>query len=150
MTLKLRVKSLFPALVQVLSPLMLVKAGSIYTFGLDINALQASFASIFAPATILNSVTVTAAGTYSVQTTDSVVLINKTVAAANSVQLPAANARGGLPVTVKDLKGDGATNNITVLPAGAETIDGLANVPINANYGAYKFWPVTGGWVILP
>lgn len=150
MTLKLRKRSLFPAVVSVLSPLTLVKAGVSYIFGLDITALRLSLDGIYAPVSLLNAVTVTAAGTYSVQPTDSVVLINKSVAAANSVQLPVAASRSGLPVTVKDLKGDAATNVITVLPAGSETIDGLASVPINSNYGAYKFWPVAGGWVILP
>jgi hypothetical protein len=151
MGLKLKIRTMFPALVTAASPLTLVKTGLAYAFSLNVTALRASLDVLYAPASIMNYVIVTAAGTYAVQAADNIILINKTVAAANSVQLPLAAARNGLPVTVKDLKGDAATNNITVLPAGAETIDGLASVPINANYGGYKFWPLsTGGWLILP
>jgi hypothetical protein len=38
MTLKARIKSMFPALVQVSSPLTLVKDGLEYTFGFDASA----------------------------------------------------------------------------------------------------------------
>lgn len=155
MSLKLKFRTQFPASVSATSPLTLVKTGLAYVFGLDVNALRAVFDLIYAPNSILNYIIVTAAGTYNVQVADNIILINKTVAAANSVQLPLALARKGLPITVKDLKGDAATNQITVLPSGSETIDGLASVPINANYGGFKFWPVqtgssTYGWIILP
>jgi hypothetical protein len=148
MALKLKFRTAFPALVSVISPLTLVKAGLAYTFGFDINALRTSLDAIYAPLTT-NYTTVTGTGTYPVAVTDNIILINKTVPAANSVQLPAASSRGGFPITIKDLKGDAATNNITVLPNGAETIDGLLSVVINSNYGSYKFYPAQNGWFIL-
>jgi hypothetical protein len=129
--------------------------GGVFTFSMDINALVETLNQFFDQTLIFFTKTVTAAGTYNVVASDNVVLINKTVPAANSVQLPNAVSRSGLPVTVKDLKGDAATNNITVLPSGSETIDGLASLRINSNYGGYQLLPVqkgptTYGWTILP
>jgi hypothetical protein len=92
----------------------------------------------------------TAAGTYNV-TTEQVLLVNKTVPAANNVQLPAASGRGGVAIVVKDYAGNAATFAISILPNGAERIDGLATLPINSNYGGFKLVPIsTGGWYISP
>lgn len=149
--IKLKVLPRFPANVTASSPILLDRTGGNYAFSLDVNALRASLDPLYAPSSILSVTIVTAAGTYNVGATDSIILINKTIAAANNVQLPSSLSHNGLPLTVKDLKGDAATNNIMVLPSGAETIDGLTSVPINANYGGFKFWPlITGGWLILP
>jgi hypothetical protein len=148
MALKAKFRTMFPALVSVTSPLTLVKAGLAYTFGLDVAALRTSLDPYYAPLQT-NYTTITGSGTYPVAGSDNIILINKTVAAASSVQLPAAAIRGGFPVTIKDLKGDAATNNITILPDGSETIDGLSSVVINSNYGSFVFWPVTNGWIIL-
>lgn len=87
---------------------------------------------------------VTAAGTVTVSNTEGGVAINKTVGAATTVQLPAAGLRNGLPVVVVDMKGDALTNNITVLPAGAETINGNANAVLNSNKQAAAFRPIPG------
>ena len=75
---------------------------------------------------------VTAAGTVTVANTDYIVIVNKTVGAATTVDLPT-----GITNTVfeiKDGKGDANTNNITVTPA-AGNIDGSATYVISTAYG---------------
>lgn len=95
---------------------------------------------------------VTAAGTYTVDAdNDDIIEINKTVAAANTVQLPLAAARtSGRAITVVDGKLDAATNNITLSPAGADTIVGLSGWTINFNGGAVSLLPRfdEDGWLI--
>lgn len=90
---------------------------------------------------------VTDAGTVTVSSTEGGVAVNKTVGAATTVQLPTATSRNGIPVIVKDMKKDANTNNITVLPAGAETIDGNAQDIININAGSRGYRPISGGWL---
>jgi hypothetical protein len=110
-----------------------------------------SLTNFIAQAAAIAYTVVTAAGTYNVLTADVILLINKTVPAANTVQLPFSVTRNGAPIVIKDGKGDGATNLITILPAGAELIDGLASVQINSNYGGFRLWPLTtGGWFLSP
>ncbi len=53
-------------------------------------------------------------------------------AAARSLTLPAPAA--ALFLVVKDVTGSGQTNNITINPAGAQTIDGSATLVIDDNY----------------
>lgn len=175
--LRVNVTVPFPALVAGAAGLKVLKTNGIWTIQPDFSTLTAqtpviaqypttfievwnsqtgiysvvSFSTLLSVAVAVAYTIVTAAGTYVVLSTDNLVLINKTVGAANNVQLPAAASRLGAPVVVKDIKGDAAANNITILPFGAELIDGLANVPINSNYGGYRLWPLlTGGWFIAP
>jgi len=77
---------------------------------------------------------VTAAGAVTGVVTDQTIVVNKTSGAATTVNLPASPSLG-LTMTIKDGKGDAATNNITITPA-AGTIDGAATNVINANYGS--------------
>jgi hypothetical protein len=65
-------------------------------------------------------------------TLDDVIVINKTVAGATAVTLPAGVA--GMQFTIKDGKGDASGNAITVSPT-AGTIDGAATNVISSNYG---------------
>lgn len=100
---------------------------------------------------------VTAAGTVTIATTDAIILLNKTVGEPTNIALPASSVRLGVPVTVKDLKGDANTNNITFVPAAGETIDGFSAAAaaangaalIDVNYGKKTLYPLTsGGWYI--
>jgi hypothetical protein len=79
---------------------------------------------------------VTAAGNFTMGS-EGTLVVNKGTGAATAVTL-AANPDRGAVVIVKDGKGDAATNNITVTPAGGKTIDGAANKVISANYGVLR------------
>lgn len=81
---------------------------------------------------------VTAAGDVTISaTTDSVVVINKTIGAATAVHLPPTPV-AGLSYTVKDGKGDANSNNITVTPASG-TVDGASSFIIDVNYQTATF-----------
>lgn len=84
---------------------------------------------------IMKAKVVASGATYSINaTTDQIVIINKTVGSGTALTLPASPV-AGMVYRIKDGKGDAATNNITITPA-AGTIDGGANLIINANYCA--------------
>jgi hypothetical protein len=56
-----------------------------------------------------------------------------------------------IPLTVVDVGGFAIAHPITILPFGAETIDGLVSISISSNYGAYVLKPntTTGGWTLM-
>lgn len=64
-------------------------------------------------------------------TTDCVVAVNRSVAGATTVNLPAGT--DGRWFVICDQKADAATNNITVTPNGAETINGIASYVMSQN-----------------
>lgn len=90
---------------------------------------------------------VTAAGAVTVTTSDYTIVVNKTVGAATTVNLPASPLTGTV-FYVKDGKGDAATNNITLTPA-AGNIDGAGTLVINANYGGYQLVYNGTAWNIV-
>lgn len=100
---------------------------------------------------------VTAAGDVTILPSDAVILLDKAVGAATNIILPTSASRQGVPVTVKDLKGDANVNNITFVPNGSETIDGFNAAQSAANgvalidiaLGKKTLYPLTsGGWFI--
>lgn len=100
---------------------------------------------------------VTVAGDVTVLPTDTVILLNKTVGAATNILAPTASSRVGVPVRIKDYKRDAATNNITFVLNGSETLDGLNQATadmagltkINLDGGERTFYPLTaGGWYL--
>ena len=63
------------------------------------------------------------------------------IAAARVVTLPAANAvAAGQVFSVKDEAGAANAFNLTITPAGTDTIDGAASLVISANYGKATFY----------
>lgn len=91
---------------------------------------------------------VTTAGAITVSaTTDYVILVNKSVAAATTVNLPA--GQSGLTYVIKDKKGDANSNNITVVPNGSETINGGANYVMNVNNQAIWIIFNNGTWSLI-
>ena len=88
-------------------------------------------------------------GDYTV-TNEKILLINKTSATAHNINLPTSVNRNNIPIVIKDVAGNAATYIATIIPNGAETIDGLATLPIDSNYGGFKLTPITGGWYISP
>src|SRR4051812_27336791 len=77
--------------------------------------------------------TVVSASPFVPGVTDALLLVN--VAGVVAVNLPTAASRAGYPLIVKDASGLAHTNNITITPNGAETIEGLATLVISADFG---------------
>jgi hypothetical protein len=93
---------------------------------------------------------------YVPKVTDSIIYVD-TAGGAVEIDLAAANTRSGAPLTIKDLTGHAAANNITIKPNGLETVDGYTNgnpLKINANYGGFRLNPYTAvnpnAYVIAP
>jgi len=82
-----------------------------------------------------------ASGDVTITTADDVVIVNKTVAAASTVNLPGSPTAGDV-YCIKDGKGDGAANPLTITPA-AGTIDGAGSFATTANYEAV--WVIFNG-----
>ena len=106
-----------------------------------------------------NILPITAAGTTNVLLGATLVTLN--VAGLVTVQLFSAkgNHAGAQavpgsflyrPVTIVDIGGNCLTYPATILPYGAETIDGLPSIPISVNYGAFTLSPniPAGGWTL--
>ena len=167
----------FPALVKGSGPVTIAKALGIWTVGLSFAPLdtqiplQSSYATDYL--LVFDSVTGTflkislatliaaqstfpafdtVAGDYNV-TNETTLLINKAIPAAHNINLPASATRIGLPIVIKDYAGNAAANIATIVPTGGELIDGLATLPINANFGGFKLVPLSfplSGWYISP
>lgn len=149
-----------------LGPNYLMLAPSLTVKPTQVLALQDSLTGIFTQisaasmaASALSAYRVIATpGAQSVLSTDVVLLFQKTSSGASALTLPSSADRLGAPVLIKDLTGDANSNNITIVPASGETIDGfsasdaVANgvAVISTNYGAMQLYPLTsGGWYVL-
>jgi hypothetical protein len=77
--------------------------------------------------------TVTASGAVTVEHLDDIIIVNKTVGGATTVNLPANPLKGRI-YTIKDGRGDANSHNITITPASGN-IDGSATYVIGTNYG---------------
>jgi hypothetical protein len=86
---------------------------------------------------VYNSRVVTAAGAITAATTDNLIVVNKTVGAATTVNM-FATPPAGTEIEIKDGKGDAAANPITFTPA-VGTVDGAATFVIARNYGSATF-----------
>jgi hypothetical protein len=94
---------------------------------------------------------VTAAGTVTVSADDvDIIIIQKTVGAATTVNLPSAADRTRA-VEIVDGKGDAATNNITIVPQSGETIFATVDYHaiIDANGASLRLRPRSDdtGWI---
>jgi hypothetical protein len=86
---------------------------------------------------------VTAAGDVTVQPNDGLIILNKTVGAATNVNLPAAALKVG-DVKIVDWKNDSDVNNITLVPNGAEKINGLTGWKLAGQGASIILKPVSG------
>ena len=86
---------------------------------------------------------------YAVLATDTVLLVD-TSGGAVTINMMASGARGGVELTIKDDTGNAVANPISVVPSGAETVDGLAPYLIDGPFAAVKFIPQAGGYAVAP
>lgn len=95
---------------------------------------------------------VTAAGAQTISATEAGLVINKAVASATAVALPAVATRAGKPVRFVDWRQNvDAANPVVVTPNGVEKIMNQANWSFEAiGYGGVILFPHTGlgGWTI--
>lgn len=80
--------------------------------------------------------------------TDTLLLVNSSSTV--SINLLAASADAGYSLTVKDISGAAHLHNITIIPHAGDTIEGAASLVITTDYGWYRLFPVTGGWILIP
>lgn len=74
-------------------------------------------------------------------------VVNKTSGSPTAVTLPAAPVPFAQEYTVKDGKGDAATNNITITPSSG-LIDNAASFVMNVNFALFSFFfDGTNWWV---
>lgn len=80
--------------------------------------------------------------------TDCAIIVRLTVPGPSTVQLPA--GVNGQFFNISDGRGDAGTNNITVLPFGTDTINGVASFVINSNNDAISliYNTSSGNWKI--
>lgn len=88
-------------------------------------------------------------GVIAALTSDGDILVNQGASTAVSVTLVAAST-ATRPVTVKDYTGNAsAAYPISIVPNGAEKIDGLSSVSISTAYGSVTLYPLAaGGWYV--
>ncbi len=96
----------------------------------NFTTLTASGLTTLSGGQIVKTRVVTASGAITVAATDSVIIVNKTVGAATTVNLPAGVT--GTKYIIKDGKFDAITNNITITPASGN-IDNAATYVMNSN-----------------
>jgi phage tail protein X len=170
-SLKLRVATRIPAQLVAENFLTITKANGVYTFDVDYELLDT--AAFSDPTTtyvaVLDTVSdsykittlsaliagttgieqhITAAGPVAINANTGIARVDQTVGAAITLTLPAAVSKT-CPVLIADWKGDAGTNNITITPAGAETIQGLSSWTIGGDGGSIFLRPISGvGYVI--
>lgn len=93
------------------------------------------------PATFADPTVQTGAGPFNI-TTEGLLVLNKATASATTVQLPDTTVRHSVPLRIIDWKGN--AGDITILPTGTDTIEGLASWTLGSG-GA----PGTGGSITL-
>jgi len=146
--IKVKVLPRFPASVTAISPVVLNRTGGNYVFSLDITALSAFVLTLFN----LTQRVVTAAGAVTIVSADSdIIIVNKTVGAPTTANLPTAASRlalapsGRTAIRVVDGKYDAATNNITIVPSGSEKIMGGSSYIIDSNGASIALTPLSDG-----
>jgi hypothetical protein len=90
-----------------------------------------------------------AASPYTVLASDTVLYVDSSAGPVN-ILLQASADRLGVPLVVKDVGGAANTNNITLTPNGAETLDSLAALVINSDYGGFRLNPRTASYTVAP
>lgn len=87
---------------------------------------------------------ITVAGDVTVANTDSLIVLNKTVAADTIFNLPADLSKIG-PVKIVDWKGIGGSQVLNIVPNGTEKINGQSSWRLLGNFGSVVLTPVGTG-----
>lgn len=66
-----------------------------------------------------------------------------------TANLPSAALLGGRIYIIMDESGNAATNNITIVPIGGQTINGAASYVINTNYGQAILQSNGSDWFVI-
>ena len=94
--------------------------------------------------------TESAAGDHTITTADYIIGKSGITGGGDSIFLPlASNTPSGRVIIVKDESGGAAANNITIVPSGADTIDGAASYPITTNYGSATLYTDSVAWFVI-
>jgi len=115
--------------------------------GNNYQVTTATLAAFFAAFPFLDTTLVTAGSTYNMLTTDTLILVDKTIGSPTSIVAPLAGSMAyPFPVIIKDGKGDAFTNNITITFTGGQLCDSLSSLQIINDYGWVTIspFPVTG------
>lgn len=166
----------FPVLVKGSGPVIISKQNGIWTVGFTVANLaamppgtdpttvevflyntvtktfqQTTIASLLTSLAIAPTSIGIAQSPYAVQLSDSILYVDSSGGPV-VIDLSTAAARIGRPLVVKDVTGNAATagHNISIIPSGVETIEGLNPLVINANYGGFRLYPATAKYVIAP
>lgn len=84
----------------------------------------------------------------SIVMTTNILVVDKATGSATAVTLPASPEAFTLTYTVKDGKGDAATNNITITPSSG-SIDNISSAVINVGFAALSFvFDGTNFWTV--
>jgi hypothetical protein len=103
-------------------------------------------AAFFAAFPALNTEIVTAGSTYNVLTTDTRILVDKTLGSPTSIVFPLSGSMlYQQPVLIKDIKGDVFTNNITITFSGGQKCDNQPSIVLSNNYDWVTINPIPGG-----
>lgn len=86
-------------------------------------------------------------GVYNVMKQDGTVFCDSSLGAV-TVNLPSAVGLGGRMYVICD-KGNAGAANVTILPAGAETISGAASYVISSNYGSVWLQSDGSNWFVI-